>query len=191
MPLSDDFLQAIALDFNSEQPRGGATILPALLATVESQQYRRIFRNVQETGLPDGVTNTSVIVRLRPKTVAWMVRVVSWNNGQAGSGAELIMSTDRKDPDVPNSFIHQGRATIASASNEVVVGPMSFTMATVTNNERPFEIFVPAAAELRFELRKVGGGILEGGAQTLQMFIEEMPPERSYARFRAQTVLVT
>jgi len=102
----------------------------------------------------------------------------------------LLMSTDRKDPDVPDSFIHQGRATVNKGVTEVVVGPQAFSQASVSDNDRPFSIFVPASAELRFDLTKLGGGVLESGSQVLQMFIEELPPERSYERFRAQTVLV-
>jgi len=191
MVLSDDFLVAIALDFNDEQNQQAAQFIKGLLPVVQAQDYRRVFRYVQETGLPDGVTDTTVIVRLRPKPVAWRVHTVSWNNGQPGSAAQLLMSTDRKDPDAPNAFIHQGRATIGQGRTELVVGPQAFSMATSFDNERPFQIFVPSAAELRFDLTKVGGGLLEAGSQVLQMVVEELPPERDYERFKAQTVLVS
>jgi len=192
-PLNDDILAQIGLDWGDNSVYGSPSLVEALLPTLDAQEYRRRLVQVREFGIADGVGDTFVLIRLRPgPRTAWLVIGASWENQQAGAEADLIMRVERTVPAVPDFRRTVGVAMLPEATTEVVVGPMALVTAAVPsrNEQRPFEILVPALSELRFDLTKTGGGILEAGAQILEMTMLEIPRERSWERFRAQTVIV-
>jgi len=193
-PLNDDILAVLGTDFgdNSVYPSPG--LLNALIPVLEVEAYRRRLVQITEFVVANGTTNTTVTMRMRPgPDTAWLVVGAAWQNQQPGSEAALEMLLERTDPAVPDFFRIVGNAVIMRASTEVVVGPMALqtTAVPVTSEQRPAEIFVPADAELRFNLTKSGGGVLEGGAQRLELSLLEVPRQKTWVRFRAQTVLVT
>lgn len=187
--INDQVMGEIAAELdNSDQIQSGA-LGKNLQAVLNADEFRRRYVQIEEVGVPDAIADTFVIIRIRTG-FRYRVDRVAWNNQQAGAAANLLMVIERTDPAVANFRNVIGNAVLPAATFQAVVGDM-FVMATASVDEqRPGPFIVPALAELRFDLTKFGGGILEAGAQILTLFGERLPPERDWERTRADTVLV-
>ena len=187
--INDQVMGEIAAELdNSDQIQSGI-LSPNLQSVLDADEFRRQLVQITEVGVPDAVNDTFVIIRIRTG-FRYRVDFVSWQNQQPGSEVDVTITISRTDPSVANFGLRQGNATINDASKELIVGPMSQMAPTTFFQQRPGSFIVPSVAELTFDCRKTGGGILEAGAQILELMGTRLPAERSWDRFRAQTVLV-
>jgi len=187
--INDQVIGSIGAELQNADVIQSGTLNPTLQPVLNAEEFRNEYVNITESAVPDGLADTFVIIRIRTG-FRYRVDRVTWHNQQPGAEARLVTAIDRTDPSVADFKIVLGNATLPVASIEPVVGVMAQMAQTLANEQRPGPFIVPALAELVFDLRKEGGGILEAGAQILTLFGERLPPERSWDRVRANTVLV-
>jgi len=187
--INDQVMGEIAADLENSDTIQSGVLADFLQPVLDADEFRRQLVQITEVGVPDAIADTFVIIRIRTG-YRYRVDFVSWQNQQVGSKADLTITISRTDPAIANFGIRQGNIVIDDGAKELVVGPMALMAQSLANEQRPGPFIVPASAELTFDLRKTGGGILEAGAQILELMGTRLPNERNWERFRAQTVLV-
>lgn len=185
--INDLLFSEIANDLANGKQVPSGQLSSVLQAVVQAQDYRTKYLQVFESGVAVAGVSVAFTVRIR-FGVRVMVERVAYVNQQVADTTRVFTSIDRLNK--PSFAMRFGAATVAPAAFSQIVGEMAISKDIVVDDQMPGPFVVPSDGELRFDAF-APAGTFTAGAQQVFVFAREMPQERDWQRFKAQTVLIT